>query len=123
MMEPMPQIVGYLNGEPVYEISGSPPAPEKAGPGPQPQQRPITLVKLFHDLVEPIENFEHYFEVLKARLDACARREQEAGISPTPPSAERHRLHQQIALVSTSITYLRSLLTSARILFADWTHE
>ena len=81
MMENRPQIVGWLKGEPVYEIEGNPPdsfVEHKSVPvTTTPEQRPITLVKLFHDLVEPIENFEHFFEVLKSRLDALSRREQE----------------------------------------------
>jgi hypothetical protein len=125
MMKPEPQIVGYFKGEPIYQMDEIPPPPvfKQSAPSntPAPQTRPTNLVGLFTDLMPAIANFEDYLVILHMRLNQLTMREKQAGISPTPPSAERQQFLQQIALTSTAITYLRSLVASASVLFPTWT--
>src|ERR1039458_1271006 len=128
MMKPEPQIVGYMRGEPVYQMDEMPPpaarmATKQSAPSnaPAPQTRPVNLVTLFTDLMPAIENFEDYLVILHMRLNQLSLREKQTGVAPEPPSAERAQLRQQIALTSTAITYLRSLVASASVLFPNWT--
>jgi hypothetical protein len=123
-----PQIVGYFKGEPIYQSEEMPPpipvmATKQSAttPPPAPQVRPTNLVGLFTDLVPVIANFEDYNALLHTRLNQLALREKQAGIDPRPPTPERQQLLQQIALSSTAITYLRSLVASASVLFPTWT--
>src|ERR1017187_10452420 len=128
MITPEPQIVGYMKGEPVFLSEEMPPsAPHMANrqstpsKAPAPQVRPTNLVGLFTDLMPAIANFEDYLTLLHMRLNSLSQREKTGGITPTPPTAERQQLLQQIALTSTAITYLRSLVASASVLFPTWT--
>jgi hypothetical protein len=128
MAKTEPQIVGYFKGEPIFVREEMPPpeaamATKRSAPSntPAPQTRPTNLVGLFTDLMPAIANFEDYLVLLHMRLNSLTMREKQANISPTPPSAERQQALQQIALTSTAITYLRSLVASASVLFPTWT--
>jgi hypothetical protein len=125
-MKPEPQIVGYFKGEPIYSVNELPPSSQPnttsaiSSAGAIPQTRQTDIVGLFDSLFGPIDNFEKYYDLLQVKLNDLAIREQHLGIPATPVSDERHRLHQEIALVSTSLTYLRTLIQASTILFGSW---
>ncbi len=121
MIKSTPTIVGYLKGEPIYEVHDM--APNANGSSPSSGPEALSLPQLFADLIGPIERFEVYFHTLKAPLEQLIEKEAAMGIPATPASPERFALHQRIALASTAISYLKSLVNAAQILLLQMQHN